>query len=494
MPRSGSAPMSPGDEEELLRRARSGEAAAYAELRDAHLGPARELARLLAQGDDVDRVVEAAFNRIGDQLASGGGPTEKFGAYVSAMVRDRHRDLLRTRRLEGQESVAPGVPTTTAGATSALPGPVAAAAAAGSEVVSPPEPSPFWEGVRERFVLPEWLLTAWDRLRALPPRPTAAVVAFVLVASAVTTWVVLVSEDPDPPSAEVAVDPEPGGVGAEHRERGGESEPSSASPSATPTDEDESEEEDEVTSPFDLLDPDSPLVVDPTTGLPTLPLPGTDDSPGPGAGPGPAPGGPRPPGTQDPGGDPTAPGPTVVRPVAPKATTISSCDSYGSLSMPSTTGVRYAVASGDGRQGPWRVRATAAAGYVLAAGAPTSFSGNLGEYYACPSLSSVGKSKAGARSYDITASVSAPGPGPRTLEARFVFNDRTEVQGSSGGWSCGGNRTVGAGTPVTCTTVIDGGSPPAVTLRVERMRLLLTVPSGSVTLYEDGTARGSAKF
>lgn len=73
----------------------------------------------------------------------------------------------------------------------------------------------------------------------------------------------------------------------------------------------------------------------------------------------------------------------VVTPVAPEAHPISGCGRYGFLGMLGTEGVSYRLVEGDGRQGQWRVQATASPGYRLASGAPNEWSGDLGRHVRC---------------------------------------------------------------------------------------------------------------
>ncbi|MEO6114839.1 MAG: hypothetical protein ABIP33_00480 [Pseudolysinimonas sp.] len=73
----------------------------------------------------------------------------------------------------------------------------------------------------------------------------------------------------------------------------------------------------------------------------------------------------------------------VITPVQPTATSITSCGSYGSVSVPaSTAAVTYAV-NGSGNQGDYVVTATINAPYTLATGATTSWTFHLGQYSAC---------------------------------------------------------------------------------------------------------------
>lgn len=74
----------------------------------------------------------------------------------------------------------------------------------------------------------------------------------------------------------------------------------------------------------------------------------------------------------------------TVTPVEPTVTTITECGTYGSVELPTTTGVSYALTAGDGLKGHWEVTATALDGYTFAGGQTTqTFSGDLGEYTEC---------------------------------------------------------------------------------------------------------------
>ncbi|HWM74426.1 MAG TPA: hypothetical protein VNQ53_11830, partial [Nocardioides sp.] len=81
--------------------------------------------------------------------------------------------------------------------------------------------------------------------------------------------------------------------------------------------------------------------------------------------------------------------PGRVTPIAPRATPISRCGTYGSVRVENTVGVRYELVAGNGRQGRWVVRATARKGHTIATGATTRWSGNLGKYYRCPWIKNV---------------------------------------------------------------------------------------------------------
>ena len=78
-----------------------------------------------------------------------------------------------------------------------------------------------------------------------------------------------------------------------------------------------------------------------------------------------------------------ATGCNVLTPVQPTATSITSCGTYGSVSVPaSTPAVSYAQ-TGSGNQGDYVVTATVNAPYTLKSGATTSWTFHLGQYAPC---------------------------------------------------------------------------------------------------------------
>ena len=80
-----------------------------------------------------------------------------------------------------------------------------------------------------------------------------------------------------------------------------------------------------------------------------------------------------------------SPGDCIVEttPVAPTVTPITECGMYGSVVLPTTTGVVYQLTSGNGLEGPYTVTATPAAGYEFIGPQSVEFSGDLGEYTDC---------------------------------------------------------------------------------------------------------------
>ncbi|MDP3893410.1 LPXTG cell wall anchor domain-containing protein [Nocardioides sp.] len=94
---------------------------------------------------------------------------------------------------------------------------------------------------------------------------------------------------------------------------------------------------------------------------------------------------------------------TEVVPVAPQASAITACGEYGVIELPDTEGVAYELVEGNGQEGPWKVVATAEQGYVLADGAATEFSGDLGQYADCTPVTPV------APTVEQTATCAEPG-------------------------------------------------------------------------------------
>lgn len=70
-------------------------------------------------------------------------------------------------------------------------------------------------------------------------------------------------------------------------------------------------------------------------------------------------------------------------PVAPTVTAIALCGEFGSIVLPVTEGVVYALTSGDGKQGLYTVTATPADGYSFVGPQSVEFSGDLGNYTDC---------------------------------------------------------------------------------------------------------------
>ncbi len=73
----------------------------------------------------------------------------------------------------------------------------------------------------------------------------------------------------------------------------------------------------------------------------------------------------------------------AATPVAPSATVITECGTFGEVRLAKTEGVVYAITSGTGLSGAYEVTATAATGYVIESGAQTVFPLDLGQYTEC---------------------------------------------------------------------------------------------------------------
>jgi len=198
----------------------------------------------------------------------------------------------------------------------------------------------------------------------------------------------------------------------------------------------------------------------------------------------------------------------AVRPMAPTATPISACGSYGSLAMPQTTGVDYVLTQGDGRQGAWVVTGQPRSGYVLAPDAQRRFTGDLGAFYPCPALGALSLTDLGGGAWRLGVPVSAAGPGSYPLIATVTMDSETLVPAggvTGAGWTCRGpdpaDPQIGAGTEyllpagfaMSCRFEYAGSAPPdlAITMRPNPVG---PVPTGTVTLTADGTPRGSAGY
>lgn len=191
------------------------------------------------------------------------------------------------------------------------------------------------------------------------------------------------------------------------------------------------------------------------------------------------------------------PGPTEVVPVAPVEHDVSECDADGSLDIPTTKGVDYALTSGDGKTGPWTVKATAQRGYVIAKGADSSWSGDLGQRYPCTDLVDVTTDENGQSGHwDVTADVDVLGGPNRPIDVVFSFNSLLSLApgGSSGGngWTCQ-SLLIGAFT-VSCRYDYAGTPPPPVSVAVDELPILGQPPSGTATLKSDGAEVESQPF
>ncbi len=191
------------------------------------------------------------------------------------------------------------------------------------------------------------------------------------------------------------------------------------------------------------------------------------------------------------------PQPTEVTPVAPVATPITRCGMYGRVGTVKTTGVRYSLVIGDGREGRWVVRATAQKGYTIADGAQTRFKGKLGQHHRCPAelaIRNVTTAPTGESADDpwtVSVKVGVPKEEKRDLSVTFAFATNIELA-ESGGWACGEPK---GGSEVTCT--YDGGpGKTSASLTVVAVDGLgePVPPSGSVSLSADGDVVDSAAF
>ena len=250
------------------------------------------------------------------------------------------------------------------------------------------------------------------------------------------------------------------------------------------------------------IDPVS-LVASTDSASPSTP----DEAAGP-TGPGPTNPGPTNPGPTGPG--PSDPSPITVTPVAPTATP-AGCE-VGSLVLPTTPGIDYALTVGDGRTGPWQVTATARTGYVLAGGTRV-FTGDLGQLDACARLASVTSTSAlGPLGLlwrtQVTPEVTG-GPN-RTISAVLDFRDEILLQAgavSGEGWSCHApDRTpVGAliefvfpigspGLPITCEVDYTGTPVAPLVVDTISLDLLARTPLSAVTLLSGAEEVGSVPF
>lgn len=256
-----------------------------------------------------------------------------------------------------------------------------------------------------------------------------------------------------------------------------------------------------IASPTAREDVSTPTAVPDDPELPDRPLPVALPIPAPSSTPTADAAGPRP----EPAGPAAPPQPVVVRPVAPTATPITSCGSYGRLVLPTTTGVQYLLTRGDGKAGPWTVTARARSGYVLAASATATFEGDLGTYRPCPSVTGVTRAAAGS-GWTITTELDAQGAGPYDVAVELRFDDVVYVgAGSGAGWSCwatdGSTRLPLDGTGeyqlqpgaqwVRCEATYDGTALATVEVTVN---ISASTPTGTVHAFRGSTATGNMTF
>ncbi|UMG93611.1 sigma-70 family RNA polymerase sigma factor [Nocardioides sp. TF02-7] len=183
------------------------------------------------------------------------------------------------------------------------------------------------------------------------------------------------------------------------------------------------------------------------------------------------------------------PVPVVVRPVAPAVQPITVCETYGSVRLPSTTGVTYRLEGG--REGPWSVVAAAQPGYVLAEGAQTRWSGDLGPWFACDvtlGRTSVSQVTPGSGEWRITTGVDVPAGGPRAIELLLDLTDTPTglVQAGGDGWTC----TRVALEMMSCTFDYAGTAPGPVSIVASGLPWI----AGTMTLLVDGVEVDSRSF
>lgn len=220
----------------------------------------------------------------------------------------------------------------------------------------------------------------------------------------------------------------------------------------------------------------------------------------------------EPPDTSDDPTDPDTSEPPAdekVVPVAPEDTPISRCDTYGSLELARTEGVTYELVSGNGREGAWKVAATADDGYIVADGAPRSFTGDLGDRFDCGRLVRVTSTRVtgsnrllsdllpflvppGQR-WNLRAEVAVDDGPARDIQVVFVFESQVEIDsGPGGGWSCPSDGTVEPGTALVCGYRYAGGPPPALELQAHRS-ISAASPNGTATFRDDGKPVGASQ-
>ncbi|MEV0386543.1 sigma-70 family RNA polymerase sigma factor [Nonomuraea sp. NPDC050643] len=105
---------SPQSDADLLQAVREGNAAAYGELYERHVGAARALAGQLARRAEVEDVVAESFTKILEMVGRGGGPESGFRTYLLTAVRrtvyDRSRIESRQVTTGEIELYDPGMP------------------------------------------------------------------------------------------------------------------------------------------------------------------------------------------------------------------------------------------------------------------------------------------------------------------------------------------------------------------------------------------------
>ena len=211
---------------------------------------------------------------------------------------------------------------------------------------------------------------------------------------------------------------------------------------------------------------------------------------------------------------PQAPKPVVVEAVAPRARAVAGCGTWGSLDLPSTRGVSYARTAGDGRAGTWTVEATARSGYVLRSGSRRTFTGDLGGFVPCATLTSV-TSTAHPHPvwghWDLVVDAEAQPGADRRLSATFAFDQdvivgKRDIDGV--GWTChtadgtpvGLKLEIvlgpGASGPLVCDYDYTGTEPPQLTVHAVGIDegFQKVAPTGTLTLRSDDEVVGSRRF
>lgn len=297
----------------------------------------------------------------------------------------------------------------------------------------------------------------------------AAAAAVVAVAAGGLTWVVN-ANDAEPTAADTRTTDTPGTDA-----------PSAVAPRARPKADPSVPRLTDPAPTTRASQPPAPVTTDAADVAPTG---GTEEAP---------PAGPSAPVPEEPTETTTPkrpPAPVPVVAVAPSAHPITSCETYGSLDLPTTRGVAYALTAGDGRSGAWTVEASARPGYVLQSGSPRTFHGDLGSFEQCVRLAAVtvGPPPGLLQPWSVEIVPEVVGGPSRTITARVAFDvggivlDAGQVSGA--GWSCSSSTTI------ECTFDYTGTAPPPVTVHVQS----LLPPGGTVTLLAGDTTVGSQRF
>lgn len=250
-----------------------------------------------------------------------------------------------------------------------------------------------------------------------------------------------------------------------------------------------------ATRPHDVSRPAVPMTPSPGAPRPVIP-PATEPVTPPGTEPG-----------SPPESEPETPPVTEVVDVvavAPTASRVAGCGTFGSVEMPSTIGVDYQLSAGDGRQGAWVVTATSQPGHRLAVGSPSTFDGDLGAHYPCPKLGQVSVTKVGPFTYDITIPVEVADPEHTEVSVRFGTTGDFVLTSYSSDWVCRfdgdgsviPNATLAAfrglpGPGLTCSRPQVPGAPlPPLVFHVVSIK----DPQGTVSVEVVGAERDVRSF